>query len=65
MENTEKTNMYKELKAWADKWGVSYEEGTLFFNPDVINIFFDSADYNDPCFSYNTKTGDFAWYGGD
>ncbi len=54
--------MIEELLAWADKHNVSYqvEEGA-----EVIQVYFESMTYNDATFSYNKKTGDYCWYGGD
>ena len=56
--------MYEELKAWANKWGVKYKEGTpdKSFGCNVIE--FESITYDDAAFSYNPETGDYVWYGG-
>lgn len=63
MEN--KSNMYDELKAWADKWGVNYKEQLVDDKWMVSQIYFESITYYDATFSYNPKTGDYNWYGGD
>jgi hypothetical protein len=55
-------NMFEELKAWADKWNVSY---TMKEDEDKINIYFESASWSDATFSYYKDTGLFIWYGGD
>ncbi len=55
-------NVFEELKAWADKWGMQY---TIRERGQVVNIYFDTQTYGIPQFSYNKETGDFLWYGGD
>ena len=57
-------NMYEELKAWADKWGVKYE---CVENADnhCCDISFDGPTYDQATFSYNTETKDYTWFGGD
>lgn len=58
-------NMYEELKAWADKWGIPYTE-TLADDRRAVNCLkFDSATDIPAEFQYNPNTGDYAWYGGD
>lgn len=58
-------NMYEELKAWADKWGVSYVEKLANGEWGCHRLSFDSETYSPAEFLYNPKTGDFSWYGGD
>lgn len=58
-------NMYEELKDWADKWGVKYTESKANENWALDMICFECADYQDPAFGYNPKTGHFTWYGGE
>ncbi len=57
-------NMYEELKAWADKWGIPY---TIEEDPDgpVCDISFGGPCYFDATFSYNKKDKTYIWYGGD
>ena len=57
-------NMFEELKAWADKWNIPYTISEYSI-PDCIDIDFDSQTSVEPTFSYNKRTGDYAWYGGD
>lgn len=58
-------NMYEELKAWADKWGVKYTE-YLANEKWVFNmLYFDSIDYQEPAFEYDSKTGEYRWRGGE
>ena len=59
-------NMFDELKAWADKWGVPYVVETLADENCAVNILkFDSITYNPAEFHYGPKTGVYIWYGGD
>ena len=58
-------NMFDELKAWADKWGVPYIERSANENQSVNTLTFDSATYYPATFDYDPKTGDYNWYGGD
>ena len=60
-------NMFEELRAWADKWKVPYSVRKYEQENygQVIYIDFDTETYGVPRFSYNTETGNFAWYGGD
>lgn len=60
-----KSNMYDELKAWADKWGVPYREKLANETWAVHQLYFDSITYIDATFCYNPETGDYDWYGGD
>jgi hypothetical protein len=55
-------NMFDELKAWADKWGVPYQ---IAGDDKHKEISFDSITYYDATLSYNANTGDYTWYGGD
>ena len=55
-------NMFEELKAWADRWGLSYE---VREDEELAKIYFEGITYSDPFFSYNKNTGDYLWYGGD
>ena len=55
-------NMFNELKAWAEKWNIPHE---IHENDDGAEISFESITYYDATLSYNKKTGDFTWYGGD
>jgi hypothetical protein len=57
-----KNAIFEELKAWADKWNVKYR---IHESETCIYIFFDSISHEDPTFSYNKKTGNYTWYGGD
>lgn len=63
-------NMYEELKAWADKWGVKYTEypateaETEDWALDMI-YFNDCCDNQEPAFGYDPKTGHHTWYGGE
>lgn len=57
-------NVLEELCAWADKHGVRYRI-RKYDDIMVYMDFVDSQTYSDAIFSYNNKTGDFAWYGGD
>ena len=57
------SNMFNELKAWAEKWNIPHK---IYRNDeDIEEISFDSITYYDATLSYNKKTGDFTWYGGD
>jgi hypothetical protein len=58
-------NMYEELKAWADKWGIPYTETLADDKRAVNSLKFDSATYFPAELQYNPNTGDYAWYGGD
>lgn len=58
-------NMYEELKAWADKWGVKYTEKPADEQWVCHRLYFDSETYYPAELQYNPKTGDFSWYGGD
>lgn len=60
-----KLTMYEELKAWADKWGVNYTEQLANETWAVHQLHFNSITYVDATFSYNPKTGNYVWYGGD
>ena len=55
-------NMFDELKAWAEKWKVSYE---IEEHDDWKEISFTSITYYDATLSYNISTGEYTWYGGD
>ena len=55
-------DMFDELKAWADKWKISYE---IVESDGLKEISFNSITYYDATLSYNTSTGDYTWYGGD
>lgn len=55
-------DMFDELKAWADKWKVSYD---IAEGDGWKEIYFDSITYYDASMLYNTSTGDYTWYGGD
>jgi hypothetical protein len=55
-------NMFEELRAWADKHNVRY---CIRKYGHMLYMDFDSQTYVNAIFSYNTETGDFAWYGGD
>ena len=57
-------NMYEELKAWADKWGVKYDCIENSSN-HYCDISFEGDTYHYATFSYNTETNDYTWYGGD
>ena len=58
-------NMYEELKAWADKWGVKYKEKPADEHWVCHRLCFESETYYPAELQYNPKTGDFSWYGGD
>jgi hypothetical protein len=58
-------NMFDELKAWADKWGVKYEEKLADEQWVCHRLYFDSETYYPAEFQYNPETGTFSWYGGD
>ena len=58
-------NMYEELKAWADKWGIKYYEQPVEDNGKTFQIMFDSPSYSEPVFWYNTETEKHTWYGGE
>ncbi len=58
-------NMYEELKAWADKWGVKYTEELANEKWCCHRLCFESETYYPAELQYNPKTGDFSWYGGD
>ena len=60
-----KSNMYDELKAWADKWGINYTEQLADDKWQVNQLYFDSVTYSDATFSYNPITNRYNWYGGD
>lgn len=55
-------NMFEELKAWADKWGAGYY---IREDEHTIHIYFYGQSCSDAEFSYNKKTGDYCWFGGD
>ena len=55
-------NICEELKAWADKWGVSY---VITEDDESIDIEFDSASYYGAMFHYNKNFKSYVWYGGD
>ena len=55
-------NMYEELKAWADKWGVEYREVHASEMSPNAGLVFNSLSYYPAVFEYH-KT--FAWYGGN
>jgi hypothetical protein len=58
-------NMYEELKAWADKWGIPYTE-TLADDKRAVNtLVFDSVTDLPAEFHYNPNTGEYNWFGGD
>ena len=57
-------NMYEELKAWADKWGVKYD-CTENSSNHYCDISFEGGTYSYATFSYNTETKEYTWYGGD
>ena len=61
----ENMNMYDELKAWADKWGVKYTEELANEKWCCHRLYFESETYYPAEFLYNPETGDFSWYGGD
>lgn len=58
-------NMYEELKAWADKWGIPYVEILANDKIGVNSLKFDSDTDLPAEFRYNINTGDYAWFGGD
>ena len=58
-------NMFDELKAWADKWGVPYIETLADENWAVNTLKFDSITYYPAEFHYDPKTRDYDWYGGE
>lgn len=58
-------NMFEELKAWADKWGVRYEEKPADEKWVCHRLYFDSETYYPAEFQYNPETNTFSWYGGD
>ena len=58
-------NIYEELKAWADKQGVAYTEKPATKKWPIDYIEFDSMTWRPATFSFNPKTGDHAWYGGE
>lgn len=53
---------FEELKAWAEKWNISYSIKDCGTHMEIL---FDSQTYCDPIFSCNKETGDYIWYGGD
>ena len=58
-------NMYEELKAWADKWGVKYTERLADEFWAYNKLIFESITELPAEFNYDPKTKDFDWYGGD
>ena len=58
-------NMYEELKAWADKWGVKYTVSEPTEQWPYYVIAFDCCDYQEPTFHYNPKDGWNFWHGGE
>ena len=61
--------MYEELKAWADKWGVEYTEekfgDTLYLNFKggiYLNAVYGEGEIY---FAYNLKDGTSKWAGGN
>lgn len=55
-------NMYEELKAWAEKWGIDHivcERGNL------VDIEFSGPCWYNATFSYNKERNSYIWYGGD
>ncbi len=58
-------NMYDELKAWADKWGIKYTEFQANEHWALNMIYFTCNDYQEPAFVYDPKTGHHTWYGGE
>lgn len=58
-------NMYEELKAWADKWGIPYTEALANDKRAVNTLKFDSMTDFPAEFQYIPDTGDYAWFGGD
>ena len=60
-----KSNMYDELKAWADKWGVNYTEQLADDKWVCHRLYFDSETYYPAEFQYNPETNNYSWYGGD
>lgn len=58
-------NMYDELKAWADKWGVKYTETLADENWVCHKLCFESETYYPAEFQYNPETGALSIYGGD
>lgn len=58
-------NKYEELKAWADKWGIAYTERPATKKWPINYIVFDSITWCPATFSFNPKTGEHAWYGGE
>ena len=58
-------NMYEELKAWADKWGIPYTEILANDKRAVNTLKFDSMTDFPAEFQYTPDTGDYAWFGGD
>ena len=61
----ENMNMYEELKAWADKWGVKYTEYPASEKYPFNCLYFDSMDYQEPSLEYDPKTGEYRWRGGE
>lgn len=58
-------DMYEELKAWADKWGVKYTEYPASEKWMFKSLYFESIDYQEPAFEYDPKTGEYRWRGGE
>ena len=58
-------NMFEELKAWADRWGVKYEEKPASEMFPEAEIIFESGSYYWPSFIYHPEHKTYRWYGGE
>ena len=58
-------NMFEELKAWADKWGVKYQVYEPCEQSPYQVITFDCCDNSEPLFAYNPTNGWGFWQGGE
>lgn len=50
-------NMFEELKAWADKWGVKYNVYEPCERWPYQVITFDCCENSEPAFAYNPSNG--------
>ena len=58
-------DMFEELKAWADKWGIQYEAFEPTGKWPFKSIVFSCGDYQEPAFHYNPNDGHRYWTGGE
>ena len=58
-------DMFEELKAWADKWGIKYEVSEPTDKWVFKSIVFNCLDYQEPTFNYNPSDGHHYWTGGE